>query len=297
MSDKHDDKHKDDKPKEEGKHDDKHKDEKKDKKDKKEKKDKGEKKDKKIGALNAKKFTVTVSFVPPVPAEEVAKFTADHINDSYVDSHAFPDQAKALIDKRVELQYKRWEWAQGNQWKYINALRIAGFPDVAIQSMCDGLRPLCFTTPEIHQEFCTSLSHLGKKLEEELGLKNVRFVQTGSSVVGFSTNPLKGVADRPTKLTSTKKSDVDVVILADNLMDFINKSTESKKPFIGKKYPTTRSQTTTGNRVSCSEPKEVCPGLKEWYDIWFVKLAGGIQITLDTEANPTIPPWESWIPI
>jgi len=197
----------------------------------------------------------------------------------------------------AELQFKRWSWATGHQWTYVNTLRIQKFSDANIQSMCDGVRPLCFSGEEIHKEFCTTLGNLGRALEKEMGWKNVRFVQTGSSVVGFSTNPLKGVAERPTKITSLDKSDVDVVIVAEGLNEWIVKSRTEKKPFIGRDFPTTRCIDKYGNRAACRKPEDVCEPLKEWVAVWSKKLDGGVQITFDTEANPTIPPWESWVPI
>jgi len=163
--------------------------------------------------------------------------------------------------------------------------------------MCDGHRPLCFSGVDLHSEFCQSLGRLAADLENQMGWKNVRFVQTGSSVVGFSTNPLKGLAERPTKLTSLDKSDVDVVIVADGLNEWLEKAREEKKTFLGRNFPTTRTPTTFGYRVACKKPEEVCDPLKEWVATWSKKLGGGVQITFDTESHPSIPPWESWIPI
>jgi len=244
--------------------------------------------------LNAKKFSVTVTDVPQVPEESQDSFRKEHINDTYLDHHS--EEAKARGNAAV-LQFKRWEWAQGNQWSYINCLRLQKFSDVNIQAMADGLRPLCFTGPEIHSEFCHSLGEVAKALETELGWKNVRFIHTGSSVVGFSTNPLKGIADRPTKITSVDSSDVDVVVVADGIKEWIDKAKGEHSKALGHDFPSTRTRTTAGMRVGCWEPALVSPSLANWYDTWKVKLHGGVQLTFDTDSNPTIPPWESWIPI
>jgi hypothetical protein len=194
------------------------------------------------------------------------------------------------------LQYKRWDWAQGNIWKYVNVLRVEEFTDDAIQDMCNATRPLAFKTVRLHAEFCSALGELAHNLERVHGWRNVRFIQTGSSVVGFSTNPLKGVADRPTKITSIESSDVDIVIVAEGLPKWIREKKEEGAKFLGRSYPTTRSPLKSGERVGCKKPEEISQ-IKEWYEIWSVKLGGGVQVTFDTDENPEIPPWESWVPI
>jgi len=194
--------------------------------------------------------------------------------------------------------YKRWDWARGHEWDYITTLRVRGFSDDNIQAMVSGVRPLCFTGPEEHAEWCKSLGELAKDLEKEFSWKNVQFVHTGSSVVGFSTNPFKGVADRPTKITTTDSSDVDLVIVGEGVKEFIEQKTKQLGKEIGHSFPSTRQKTgELGLRVGCRRPEDISDKLKNWYDIWATKFEkrGGLQITFDTDPNPHIPPWESWI--
>ena len=66
----------------------------------------------------------------------------------------------------------------------------------------------------MHNELKGDLKDLAKKIETELGWSNVRFVQAGSSVPGYSSNPCKGLAYLPSKITSPDKSDVDIVVVA-----------------------------------------------------------------------------------
>jgi len=249
--------------------------------------------------LNATKFSTQVGDVPRIAPEELEKFKTKHIVNTYIEDHDSEEAKKRTEsnEKIAESQFKRWAWAVGHQWAYINTLRAQNFSDDSIQAMCDGVRPLCFTSPELHSEFCKSLAELAKALEHELGWKNVRFVQTGSSVVGFSTNPLKGLPHKPTKITSVESSDVDVVIVAEGLHDWLTKSAEQGKTFLGRNYPTTRTRHTFGKRASCKKPEEVCEPLNHWYSTWSKKFGGGLQVTFDTEEQPVIPPWESWIPI
>jgi len=249
-------------------------------------------------ALNARKFNVLVSEIPVIPQEKLERFKHKHINDSYIHDHNCSEAKarNATCQLVADLQYQRWAWAEGNQWKYINVLRANQFSDDNIQDMCNATRPLAFSTRQLHEEYCKSLGELAKDLEKEYGWKNIRFIQTGSSVVGFSTNPLKGLADRPTKITSVDSSDVDVVIVAEGLKEWLDKCHAEGKKFLGHEYPTTRTQTTFGHRKGCKTPTDV-DVIKDWWEVWSKKLSGGVQITFDTEPHPKIPPWESWIQI
>jgi len=200
------------------------------------------------------------------------------------------------MDFSRTLQYKRWEWAQGHAWDYITTLRLSKFTDDNIQAMASGLRPLCFKGPDEHAEWCKSLGELGKDLETQFGWKNVRFVHTGSSVVGFSTNPMKGVADRPTKITTLDASDVDLVIVGEGIKEFIEKKEKETGKDIGHKFPSTRQKHSPfGLRVGCRHPEDISDKLNNWYNAWAGKFTGGLQITFDTDPDPRIPPWESWI--
>jgi len=208
------------------------------------------------------------------------------------------DSADKQNEFSRSLQYKRWEWARGHEWDYLTTLRIRGFSDENIQAMCEGKRPLCFVNHAEHEEWCKSLGELAKDLEHQFGWKNVQFVQTGSSVVGFSTNPMKGVADRPTKITTTDVSDVDLVIVGSGIKEFLEEKAKKLGKPLGHSFPSTRTKTGAfGLRVGCRAPEEVGDKLKNWYDIWATKFEkrGGLQITFDTDPAPHIPPWESWV--
>eukprot|EP01124_Arcella_intermedia_P013322 TRINITY_DN19740_c0_g1_i1.p2 TRINITY_DN19740_c0_g1~~TRINITY_DN19740_c0_g1_i1.p2 ORF type:complete len:255 (-),score=28.56 TRINITY_DN19740_c0_g1_i1:31-795(-) len=244
---------------------------------------------------NAIKFSARVSDCPQLDPAKMDKFKRKYLDYTYLEHDSEEGKLRMrTLENVIDLQYKRWEWAQGNQWKYINALRLAQFSDENIQDMCNARRPLCFPSAALYEEFCASLGELAERVEKEMGWRNVRFVQTGSSVVGFSTNPLKGVADRPTRITSVEKSDLDVVIVAE-MGDFLGGEGE-KKEYLGHRYPTTRARGESGTRVGC-KPSRCGEAIKEWAAVWSAKMGGGIQLTFDTDPNPSIPPWESWVPI
>lgn len=255
-----------------------------------------------------KKFNSLVSDVPKPDlydsyVRDKDAFLKYHIDTTY--HHGDEEEKKRTmetLDKQNEyirsIQFKRWEWARGHEWDYYTTLRLRGFSDDNIQAMASGLRPLCFDGPDEHAEWCKSLGELGKDLETQFGWKNVRFVHTGSSVVGFSTNPMKGVADRPTKITTRDGSDVDLVIVGEGVKEFVEKKEHELGKKIGHSFPSTRQKHGEfGLRIGCRHPEDISDKLKNWYDIWAAKFEkkGGLQITFDTDPNPSIPPWESWI--
>ena len=67
----------------------------------------------------------------------------------------------------------------------INMLRCYGYTDAAIGAMLNGT-PLCYSSTATFHHLCADLGELARDIERELGWSAVRFVQTGSTVVGFS---------------------------------------------------------------------------------------------------------------
>ena len=133
------------------------------------------------------------------------------------------------------------------------------------------------------------IRELKKKLESSSTLSRIRFAQTGSSVPGFSNNPLKGFRDRPSKITDVHNSDVDVVVIADGVEEFIKiKKSEGLKI---RDYPCVVSKDgKTDIRYGFKDWSVLAP-VKEWIDKWSVKMGGGVQVTLQN-GDPIFPPWE-----
>lgn len=234
---------------------------------------------------------VTVASVAPVPPADVPAFKAEHIDDTYL--HWNDAEAQKRVEKVRKHQYFRWRWACDNVETYVNVLRVAGHSDAMIQNMFDGT-PMCFRTPEAYADLRRALGVLKGKIEKEMGWENVDFVITGSSVPGFSQNPCKGLADRPTRITDISSSDVDICIVAEG----VNKTMMGRMARGEKEpkscYSTTCSATTQATRFGCKDLSPVCQAVDDFKKEWDGKLEGGVQITFGEDDNPT-PPWEARI--
>merc|ERR1712061_369811 len=79
-------------------------------------------------------------------------------------------------------------------------LRKAGFEDTDIQLCMRREKPLDFVSMEEYVECKADLMQAAARIEKRTGITHIRFVQQGSSVTGFSTNPLKGERFVPTHL-------------------------------------------------------------------------------------------------
>lgn len=234
-----------------------------------------------------------VRCTPPRPHRR----SPQHISSAKIKDYDSDDaQARIGTTKVVRaLQFKRWKWAVENISVYVNMLRAAGHSDEAIIGMFKG-RPLCFAKQENYDEFQAALAKLGAEVEAQCGWQQVEFIVTGSSVAGFSQNPLKGFADRPSKITSTSKSDVDICLLADGVKDWVARCKSEGKAYPERMYPTTESQHTSSMRFGVKDLANVCEALGAFHKQWSEKLAGGLQITF-AEDNLDIPPWEARIPL
>lgn len=230
---------------------------------------------------------IKVSDVPHVPPSEVENFKRENISDIYL--HEGEEGFDERLKNSTEIMFKRWDWLQKNGTKYVNMLRLSKHPDEGIQACLDGHRPLCFTSESIYTEFLEGLRELKKKLEASSTLSRIRFTQTGSSVPGFSNNPLKGLRDQPSKITDVNNSDVDVVIIADGVEEFVKqKKAEGLKI---RDYPCVVSKDGKTDIRYGFRDWSVLPPVKEWIEKWSVKMGGGVQITLQN-GDPIFPPWE-----
>lgn len=230
---------------------------------------------------------IKVKKVPHLNPEDVEEFKKQYISNAYL--HEGDAEFKERLDNSKSIMFTRWDWLQQNGATYVNMLRVSNHPDENIQQCLDGKRPLCFTNKVIYKEFIKDLRLLKKSLEAETSLTNVRFVQTGSSVPGFSNNPFKGVRDRPSKITDVSNSDVDVVIVADGVKDYIAKLKAEGNAI--KEYPCTTSRDGGDDMRFAVKGWPCTPSVKAWMDKWAVKMGGGVQITMQN-AEPVLPPWE-----
>jgi hypothetical protein len=238
--------------------------------------------------------TVKVKDVKPIPQSEIEEFKRKYVSNIYL--HPEDEGFKERSEKANEIMFKRWDWLQKNIETYVNMLRVKGFTDEQIQDCLDGKRPLSFKTVQLHKEFCHDLKELGIKLEKELGFKNVWFAQVGSAVPGYSSNPHKGLVDVPSKITDPDSSDVDIVLIAEGIKEWVEKSRKEGKKV--KEYPCTVDR--DGKKEDCRygnrQLAEISQHLVEWEQKWSKKLGGGVQITFQ-DGNPIFPPWELPVPI
>jgi hypothetical protein len=236
---------------------------------------------------------IDVKSVTPIQESEVEEFKLKYLSDAYI--HEGEEGFKERMEQSPVLMFKRWDWLNKNPEIYVNMLRVKGFTDEQIQDCLDGRRSLSFKTVDIHKEFCLDINKLGKELEKELGLKGVWFVQTGSAVPGYSSNPCKGLSDVPSKITDPDKSDIDVVIVAQGVKSLVMKKEKENKKM--KPYPCInkcegkQTEIRYGNR----HIEEVSKCLADWVQKWSDKLKGGVQVTFQ-EGNPIFPPWELAVP-
>mmetsp|Transcript_299 Transcript_299/g.390 ORF Transcript_299/g.390 Transcript_299/m.390 type:complete len:328 (-) Transcript_299:86-1069(-) len=239
-----------------------------------------------------------VEDVPAIPEAEQEAFAAEHLDKTYL-KYGSPEALERTgggVQQVRDLQYKRWDWAKDNLPTYVNMLRVAGHSDEAIQAMLDG-RPLCLPDDAMFTEFKESLKGLKAIIEDNTELTNVGFVFTGSSVPGYSQNPMKGKAFKPSKITSASgESDVDLSIKAsgvDALMDEL-----ATKGVTLRSFPTTCSKRTGGIRhgVKGDLGELISEELGAWWRKWDEKLPGGLQLTF-CEEGLKIPPWEARINI
>jgi len=238
------------------------------------------------------KFAVDVEKValPPNPDE----FKAAHVSTIYL--HGDEPEAKSRLEKPMQLMYARWDWAVTYPDKIVNALRLCGHGDPNIQAMCDGVRPLCFRDENKHQEFLYDLHNLKAALEAEMGWKNVGFVQSGSSVPGFSTNPLKGLAYQPSKMTDVNKSDVDLVVVGDGVRAYVDAN--RTKGAVGHLFPSTGARLPSGviqdeSRWGYKHDEDLPKALVTFRAKWSHIFGGGMQNTFALSPVPSLPPWES----
>ena len=222
--------------------------------------------------------------------KEIELFKSKYLSNAYLHDGdpEFEDRKK----NAKEIQFIRWEWMIKHPEIYVNMLRLSNHPEENIQACLDGRRPLCFTSELLYCEFTRDLRGLEVSLEEETPFKNVRFIQAGSSVAGFSNNPFKGLRDQPSKITDVKKSDVDVVIVAYGVKAFVDKQRALKVEL--RDYPSTTTRYTPDDMRYGFRDWSIIPPIKDWMSKWKVKMGGGVQITLQ-EGDPSVPPWEPYI--
>ncbi|CAN8062308.1 unnamed protein product [Agarophyton chilense] len=239
---------------------------------------------------------IDLSAIAPVPEAEREAFKEKYISTTKASWNS-PEGKELCKDNGRPVMYARWRWALANMDTYINMLRVYGHSDEKIARMLRGI-PMCMDSEAAYNELREALKALAVRIGDELNWKNVGFVFTGSSVPGFSQNPLKGFKDLPSKITDPKKSDVDICIVADGVNVTVANNHSDGDEFNEPKwaFPTTQTEITSGMRFGCKNLREFSKTAADFYDKWSVKLPGGLQFTF-CEDDTDIPPWEARINI
>lgn len=236
---------------------------------------------------------VDVAAIPPIPEADQEAFLAKHVSDQYIKWNS-PEGVARRVDNGRNLQFARWNWALANMGTYINVLRLKGYSDDRITQMMEGM-PLCMESRENFDELCAALAELAPKVAAEMGWRDVAFVFTGSSVPGFSQNPLKGHASTPSRIVNAATSDVDICIVADGVNRTVARIAVDGSGVEPKRaYPTTVDEVSSGLRYGCWDLRPFCAAAADFHDVWNAKLPAGLQFTF-SEDDTAIPPWEAFV--
>ena len=120
--------------------------------------------------------------------------------------------------------------------KFVNILRINGFEDNCIQEAFNGIKPLTIKTKETFDQFCERIFTLKAELKKIFKIKNLKVAIIGSSLYGFSNNPLKGLKEIPSNIAKYETCDFDFVFIGIGI-DEIVKNAKIKNPENVKNFP------------------------------------------------------------
>lgn len=228
----------------------------------------------------------------PPEGEALKSFEAAYLSDQYL--HRGDPGFDERLERCIELQYTRWQWANDNLETYVNMLRVSGHPDAKIDAMMRYGVPMSFASVEEYGLFKFALLKLRDELERGgTALCNVGFAHTGSSVPGFSTNPLKGFAELPSKITAVGQSDVDLVFIADNVVRSVEAMTAEGRSIWT--YSTTMADRSEELRYSVKQEdiEHLSPRTYRFIKLWEEKLGAGIQVTFQETPKAALSPWEN----
>lgn len=184
------------------------------------------------------------------------------------------------VNKADEIQEARWDWIRDHPATYINMLRESGISDKDIQAMSLRQKPLDFKTRE---QYLTFQSQFRDAFFQDTELVDAVFVQQGSSVAGYSSNPRKGDRFIPNYLFG-KDSDIDIKVSSEGLADVLRRHPRASELKFKEFDP------------DILEPESVplvFPKLSEVTNRWSKKLKRPIQVIVFTQPDRlTIKPWD-----
>jgi hypothetical protein len=176
------------------------------------------------------------------------------------------------MENSKEIQWRRWEWMNRNPETYVNLMREQGENDADIQQMLSRQKPLDFDNLVDFEAFKIDVKSLKLQLTEAYELAALRFIQQGSSITGFSTNPVKGDRDVPNYIYNKAEGlDLDFRVYSQNLQDLYDQSNNielKSRPELSVRL------------VEPSSARDLMPELQSFIEIWKPRLNSEIQFTL-----------------
>ena len=192
-----------------------------------------------------------------------------------------------------EIVFARWQWILNNMEKYVNILRINGFKDTCIKEAFLGIKPLIIKTKEHFGQFCERIFTLKSELKKSYKIKNLKVAMIGSSLYGFSNNPLKGSKDIPSNIAKCETCDFDFVFIGVGI-DEILKNVKSKNAENVKNFQYVDEYKRIGIRHRIKHLEENMNSVFVWKKEMNNFLKRKIRIYFQ-EGEGNLPPWEAII--
>jgi len=163
-------------------------------------------------------------------------------------------------------------------------MRKAGISDESIEAMSLRIYPLGFSSEEQYLEYKDNILSVLKEFEDSSSISNLRIIQQGSYVAGYSSNPRKGMRSIPTHIYN-EESDLDFRLSGTGIKEYINSN--DLHPEVKLYFP---------DLVEPDQLSVVFPQLEDCLETWRKKLGRGIQVTISMKLGPEFEPlpwdWE-----
>lgn len=200
---------------------------------------------------------------------------------------------KERYDNASEIVFSRWNWILENNEKFVNILRINGFQDDCIQEAFNGIKPLTIKTKETFDQFCERIFLLKEILMATYKIKELRVAIIGSSLYGFSNNPLKGGKEIPSNIAKIETCDFDFVFIGHGI-DEVVKNIKQKNSEDVKNFQYIDDYKRIGIRYRIKRLEENMNSVFEWKKEMKNFLKRKIKIYFQ-EGDGNLPPWEAII--
>lgn len=199
---------------------------------------------------------------------------------------------KERYENSIQIVFDRWDWIVNNTEEYVNMLRINGFSDENIQECFEGQRPLTMNDIETFNQFCDRIFTLKNELKKRYKIKNLKVAIIGSSLYGFSNNPLKGDKTIPSNIARSETCDFDFVFIGIGIDELLKKFSDSEDNIKSFQYVNCNKQ--KGVRYKVKNLEENMKIVYEWKKEMKNFLNKKIRIYFQ-EGEGNLAPWEAFI--